>query len=121
MGLTISENLIYVYGLVAGLVYGGTVGFMKYIFLWRKFFVNPENQTNSTGLFKRMIISYIINFIALVVVLLVKDRIPFEFMSTAIGTAIALSLSGRLFPLHKIIKNEEIKKSVEKTEAEDIE
>lgn len=117
-------KLIHLYGVLVGLVFGGLVGLFKYVVLWRRFFIKlslPEQQSNidveevgnvsknksdGNAIMKRMLISYVINVVALVAVLLVRNKIPFEFVSTAIGTAIGLSVSGRFFPLHKILKSD---------------
>lgn len=98
-------TLEYVWGAAAGLVYGGCVGFLKYIFLWRKL-LNPKDNTpiKSTAIYGRMFISYFINLAALLAVYLLRDIMPFEFVSTAIGAAVGLSISGKIFSIQKIYR-----------------
>jgi len=95
--------LEYVWGALAGLVYGGAVGTLKYIFLWRKLLAE-DGQTEITDkmLYTRMFISYFVNAATLLLVFFVRNWIPFDFTAAAIATAVALSLSGKFYSIQKV-------------------
>ncbi|MCR5482219.1 MAG: hypothetical protein K6F52_05430 [Clostridia bacterium] len=101
----------YVWAVLAGIIYGGGVGFLKYLLLWRRVFHPKEGTTvTSKAVVSRMIISFIVNAATLVAVYLVRNIIPFDFVAFAIATAIALSLAGKAFSIHKVYQLDHVEK-----------
>lgn len=98
----------YVIGAIAGAIFGGAVGAGKYFFLWRKL-LNPkyEPKTNftATTIYIKMGASYIINILTLLIVFLLRDVMPFDFVAAIIATAIVLSISSRVFSINKVADN----------------
>ncbi len=99
----------YVFGAIVGLIYGGLVGFLKYLFLWKGLANDDDNTISMKTVSIRMIISFVTNFITLIITYFVRDIIPFDFTALAIGTAIALSISGKVFSIQKTLQKVEIK------------
>ena len=93
----------YFLGALAGVIYGGVVGALKYILLWRKL-LSPkdESKISDKAVYVRMFISYAVNFATLLAVFFARNIIPFDFAAAAIGTAVALSLSGKFYSIHKV-------------------
>jgi membrane protein YdbS with pleckstrin-like domain len=96
--------LEYFWGSLAGIAYGCLVGAFKYFILWRGV-LNPKKEKPVTDkmVYIRMMISFVINFITLIVTYFVRNIIPFDFVAFAVTTALALSFSGRFFPISKIL------------------
>lgn len=101
----------YVLGGIAGIAYGSVVGLLKYLFLWRKI-ANQKDTPDSSdeasklsmeAIGKRLFISSGINIVTLMATLIFKNSHMIDFAALAIGTAVALSLAGRIFPVKKFI------------------
>ncbi|MDD5823364.1 MAG: hypothetical protein PUD55_02890 [Firmicutes bacterium] len=88
----------YLIGIVAGLAFGGGAGVLKYLVLWRKI-AKTDVELTTGGLYTRFGVSYVTNFIVLLVVFLLRKSLPFDFFTTILATAIGLSLAGKLVPL----------------------
>ncbi len=93
----------YVWAVVMGVLYGGFVGVCKYLFLWRKV-IHPKDDWELTTkrMYTRMFLSMAINTATLLLVYFTRNILPVDFVTFAIATALALSLSGRAYSLHKI-------------------
>jgi len=100
-------GLEYILGALAGIIYGGLVGFFKYFFLWKKLLRNDDTVTMKT-VSVRLMASYAVNFITLIITYFVRNMIPFDFMAFAIATALALSLAGKVFSVQKVLQKTEI-------------
>ena len=48
-------------------------------------------------------ISYAINVVTLLIVFLLRDMLPWDFMAVMIAAAVMLSLTGKLAPMSEII------------------
>ncbi|MFV0517311.1 MAG: hypothetical protein ACK5MV_07935 [Aminipila sp.] len=99
----------YVLGILAGLIYGGLVGLFKYLFLWKRLLREKDDTITMKMVTIRIMISYGTNILALVAVLFIKDLIPVDFIAFAVSTAIALSLSGKVLSMPKILEKTEMK------------
>ncbi len=94
----------YVIGAIAGAVFGGAAGAVKYFVLWRKLLnpnYKPDQNTVAKLLYRNMIASYVINIITLLIVFLLRNVMPFDFVATIIAAALALSIANRVFPINK--------------------
>lgn len=91
-------------GGVAGLVYGAAIGYVKYVALWKRTIKNKASISMS-AVYRRMAISYVVNFVALLFVFLVRNMLPIDFMWPLIGAAISLSVSARFAPMHEVMKH----------------
>jgi small-conductance mechanosensitive channel len=100
--------LEYVLGTIAGIIYGGLVGFFKYFCLWRKLLKEGDDTVTMKKMSVRLIVSYVINFVTLIITYFVRNVIPFDFVAFAVATALALSLAGRFFPIQKILQRTQI-------------
>lgn len=93
----------YFLGALAGILYGGLVGTLKFFFLWRGILhQKDESKIVDKMVYGRMMISYFVNLITLLIVYFVRNIIPFDFVAFAIATAVALSVAGKAFPMRKI-------------------
>jgi hypothetical protein len=95
--------LEYIWAVILGILYGGFVGVCKYLFLWRKI-LHPKDDWELTTkrMYTRMFLSMAINTATLLLVYFVRNLLPVDFVTLAIATALALSLSGRAYSIHKI-------------------
>lgn len=96
--------MLYFLSALAGAAYGGLIGFLKYLVLWRKLLNAADDcKIKDTAVTGRMLISYAVNAAVLISVLLLRDVIlPLDFFVTVVAVALALSVSGRFYPIHKI-------------------
>lgn len=97
----------YILGAAAGILYGGSVGLLKYIFLWKKMTDDACDAITTKMVYIRLIISYVANVAALLSTYFVRNIIPFDFAAFAIGTAVALSLAGKIFSIQKALQKVE--------------
>ena len=93
----------YVIGVLVGLAFGALAGYIKYLLLWRGL-VKTEDDVDGTKLVSRMLISNLANVLILLIVFLVRNVMPFEFVSTILGTAIGLSVVIKISPERDIRK-----------------
>lgn len=101
-------DLEYILGATVGIIYGGLVGFLKYFFLWRRIVKEDDETITMKMVYIRMIISYTSNFITLIITYFVRDIVPFDFVALAVGTAVSLSLSGKVFSIQKALQKTEM-------------
>ncbi len=87
----------YVVGAIVGLMFGAAAGYIKYLILWRKLLRSNE-EADGTKLVSRMLMSNAANILILLIVFLVRNHMPFEFVSTILGTAIGLSVVIKISP-----------------------
>lgn len=92
----------YIISIFAGAIYGIGIGFLKYITLWKKMLNAPEEtKFKSSAVTLRMIISYTVNIVTLLLVYFLRNVIPLDFTFVIIAAAIGLSLSGKIYSIHK--------------------
>ena len=96
--------MTYLIAAIVGLAYGLIVAILKYIFLWKKL-VDPKyyEAVKENQLIARMVISFVTNVVALLLVFFLRNVIPFNFAVTAIATALGLSGGGKIFSMAKTI------------------
>lgn len=94
--------LFYVESVIAGLAYGALIGLLKYVLLWRKTLKTNE-EMNRGALYVRLGIGYALNVAALLFVFLIRNIMPLDFALTLIATAVAMSLTGKLAPMNRIL------------------
>lgn len=96
--------MIYVISAAVGFIYGLTAGLIKYVLLWWRFIRPKKNaeQINKAGIFIRMGASHVLNAVILLVVFLLRDMLPLDFVVTIVATTVGLAISGRLFSTKKI-------------------
>lgn len=98
----------YILGVLVGLIYGGLVGFLKYILLWKKMLKVTDDTITMNMVTARLMLSYLTNAVTLVVVFLVRNIVPLDFISLAVSTAVALSLSGKAYSMQDVLKKTEL-------------
>lgn len=98
----------YILGVLVGLIYGGLVGFLKYILLWKKMLKVTDDTITMNMVTARLMLSYLTNAVTLVVVFLVRNIVPLDFISLAVSTAVALSLSGKAYSMQDVLKKTEM-------------
>ena len=92
----------YIAGALAGAAYGSVIGYIKYAALWKR--ILKTNKKITTGvLYQHMGISYAINVVTLLIVFLLRDMLPWDFMTVMIASAVMLSLAGKLAPMSEIV------------------
>lgn len=95
----------YILAILAGLVYGGLAGYLKYLFLWRKVIKNEKVSVTQSQVYTKMIISNLANVAVLLIVFLLRNTIPLDFVWVLLGAAAALSLTGKLAPMKTIVEH----------------
>ena len=95
--------LDYVWGVLAGLAFGGLAGIIKYFALWHRTLNAPEDRgIKPSSVYTKMIISNVVNVAVLAVVFILRKHLPFDFATALLGAAVGLSLAGKLAPMKKI-------------------
>ena len=89
----------YVIAAVAGLAFGDLCAWLKYIFIWRPFVLGRKEFT-AQKLTVPQIISMAINVVVLLAVYFLRNIWPYSFEITIVCTAVALSITGRLYQMH---------------------
>lgn len=94
----------YAIGVVAGLVFGGIIGQLKNLFIWRKYLrESPDDaeaiRANAAGLYARAGISYFVNILTLTAAFLLRNLVPFNGLAFLIGTAAALVIMNKMLAL----------------------
>ena len=92
----------YIAGALAGAAYGSVIGYIKYAALWKRMLRSDEKIATGV-LYRHMGISYAVNIVSLLLVFLVRDQLPWDFMIVIIAAAVMLSLVGKLAPMSEII------------------
>ena len=100
----------YIAGALAGAAYGSLVGYIKYSVLWGKV-IKRNKKITTGGLYQRMGVSYAINVVSLLIVFLLRNTMPWNFMVVIIAAAVMLSLVGKLAPMSEIMNHVEEKAS----------
>lgn len=89
--------MTYVIGAIAGLIFGGIVGFIKNRFIWGSYLRRDDSDEGEAGaLYSRMLASNMINLATLVAAFFLRNIVPFDGIAFLIGTAAALALMNRL-------------------------
>ncbi len=95
----------YVLGAVAGLIFGAAAGYVKYLLVWRKIVkAGDDEKVEGSSLVSRMIISSACDAAILLVVFLLRNLIPLEFITTILGTGVGLAIVITLSPERDIRK-----------------
>ncbi|MGI5891119.1 MAG: hypothetical protein ACOX7H_00070 [Bacillota bacterium] len=96
----------YLFGVLAGLFWGGLVAALKYFFIWRpvtKFSLQNDaanaKKISVHNTFLRSFISYAVNILALFTVYYFRQYLPFSFAAVLIATAGALLLGTKISAL----------------------
>lgn len=93
----------YIWGVLAGLAFGGLAGIIKYFALWHRTLNAPEDRgIKPSSVYTRMIISNIANVAVLAAVFFLRACMPFDYVAALLGAAVGLSLAGKLAPMKKI-------------------
>ena len=87
---------------LAGAVFGGACGALKFFLLWRPL-ARVGAVKSTASVMGRYGIGYAINIAALFLVFIFRKSLPFPFEYALIGTALAIVLSGKLYPLSKFL------------------
>jgi|GEM_PF-2367589 len=91
----------YTIAIISGLLFGALVALAKHIIIWR-----PYAQGRVNRIYGRMAVSSGVNVLALLLVVVLRNRWPYSFTATIAAAALSLSLMSRL--LSQIIaKNSE--------------
>lgn len=95
-------------GAIAGAAYGIVVGYIKYAAIWKKT-LKSDNKISMGVLYRHLGLSYAVNILTLLFVFLMRNHIPWNFAAVLIGTAVMLSLAGKLAPMNEIMSHVEEK------------
>ena len=103
--------MTYIIGAVAGLVFGGIIGSLKSLVIWKKYGEADTSeygyQTNANSVYARAMISYFVNILALLAAFLVRNIVPFNGIAFLIATALTLAIMNHLWAFRQksAIKN----------------
>lgn len=90
------SDMTYVFGAIAGLIFGGVVGALKNRFVWGSYLVKDDAFNEAAGLYGRMLASNITNVVTLVIVFFIRNIVPFDGIALLIGTAVALTIMNKV-------------------------
>lgn len=97
--------MTYVVGVLAGVLAGGAVGYLKNLFIWQRYLKKSESyETGSEsigGLYTRAFISYTVNILTLAAAFFVRNILPFSGIAFLIGTAIALAAMNKILAVRQ--------------------
>lgn len=89
----------YLMGALAGLVFGGAVGYLKNYFVWQRYLKKAASDSMSMyeagSIYAKAMISYGVNVITLIGAFLLRNVVPFDGTAFLIGTAVALAVINR--------------------------
>lgn len=92
----------YIWGVLAGLAFGGLAGIIKYFALWHRTLNAPEDRgIKPSSVYTKMIISNVVNVAVLAVVFIMRKHLPFDFATALLGAAVGLSLGKQACPDEK--------------------
>lgn len=90
----------YALGTVAGLIFGGLIGQLKNLFIWKKYLresASSRAEANTVGgLYARAGISYFVNILTLAAAFFLRNAVPFHGLAFLVGTAIALTVMNKV-------------------------
>ncbi len=97
--------MAYVAGALAGLIFGGAVGYLKNLFVWQKYLRESEAENAAaeslSGLYTRAFISYTVNILTLAAAFFMRDLFPFSGIAFLVGTAIALAVMNKVLAIRQ--------------------
>ena len=84
----------YVIGAVAGLAAGCLIGYLKNIFIWKGYVSKGDGASDheQAQVYSRAMISYLVNIVALVAVFVVRNHLPFSWMTCIVALATGMAL-----------------------------
>ena len=95
--------MTYIIGAVAGIIFGGTVGSLKSLVIWKKYGVEDTSgygyQTSGNSIYARAMISYFVNILTLLAAFLVRNIVPFDGIAFLIATALTLAVMNHIWAL----------------------
>lgn len=93
----------YALGAVAGLIFGGLIGQLKNLFIWKKYLRESASSSPEAnrvgGLYARAGISYFVNILTLAAAFFLRNAVPFHGLAFLIGTAVALTVMNKALAL----------------------
>lgn len=93
----------YLTGALAGLVFGGAVGYLKNYFIWQRYLKKAASDSMSVyeagSIYAKAMISYGVNVITLIGAFLLRNVVPFDGTAFLIGTAVALAVINRVLAI----------------------
>ena len=95
--------MAYVTGAIAGLLFGGIIGYLKALFIWKKYLKNAAKdragEYEAGNVYGRAMISYFVNILTLVAAFLLRNIVPFNGIAFIIGTAVSLAAMNQIMAL----------------------
>ena len=87
--------MTYALGVIAGLVFGGIMGQLKNLFIWRRYLRESASEhagpENLGSLYTRSFISYAVNLLVLAAAFFSRDILPFNGIAFLVVTALELA------------------------------
>lgn len=95
--------MTYIIGAAAGLVFGGIIGSLKSLVIWKKYGKTDdcENPANGNSIYARAMISYFVNIMTLLAAFLVRNIVPFDGIAFLIATALTLAIMNHVWALRQ--------------------
>ena len=103
--------MTYIIGAAAGIVFGGFVGSLKSLVIWKKYGEEDTSeygyQTNANSIYARAMISYFVNILTLLAAFLIRNIVPFDGIAFLIATALTLAVMNHVWALRqkRTVKN----------------
>lgn len=100
----------FLIGGIIGLVYGALFALLKHIILWRPL-LNGKKEFTQNRLLAAQLISLLANVLALLIVFLMRNILPYSFSVVLITTAFALIITSRLLTMQDNKKLTELQRA----------
>ena len=98
--------MTYVIGAAAGIAFGALVAFLKNIFIWKKYgefdASSGVDPAQASQIYIRSMVSFAVNVGTLLIVFLLREKLPFSFVACIIGTAASLAILNRIFARRQV-------------------
>ena len=94
------ENVLqYVTGAAAGFLFGAIVAILKDRLLWKTILDREASAEQALGIYIRIFLSFLIDFLMLALIYLLRDFLPFSFTTCIIAAALGLATLTLVFSM----------------------
>lgn len=97
--------MTYAAGAIVGLIFGGVIGKLKNLLIWKKYLQRDPSEAAGLGemgnLYGRALISNAVNIAALAAAFFLRNVVPFDGIAFLVGTAVALSVMNRFLSIRQ--------------------
>ena len=93
--------MLYLIGALVGLAFGSIVAFLKEKLLWGRFAQQTDTGGGVGGVLGRSGISFAVNLATLLIIFLLREKMPFSWEACIVAAATALAVLNMWFAARK--------------------